>query len=217
MNRWWKWIGLFVLSVAVGIWIGFNEFTPLQELLLLFCLLMSMFLLFIIPTFYTLNITQNVDKVELLLNRSRVKNSIYALMLDVANGDFDAAERHIPLIRNKQVQLSALISLHLERQEIEQARSNIDNVQFSSNRNYFKALIAITENDWDRVEEFQAGIRNKALRYVIDAEAAFKRGNYEVSEQAGRLALANAKGLQKFVLLRSLERQESNHLRRTYF
>ena len=171
MNRWWKWIGLFVLSVPVGIWIGFNEFTLLHELLLLFCLFISMFLLFIVPTFYTLNFTQNVDKVELFLNRSRVKNSIYALMLDVANGDFDAAERHIPHIRNKQVQFSALISLHLERQEIEQARSKVDNVQFSSNRNYFKALIAISENDWDRVEEFQAGIRNKVLRYVIDAEA----------------------------------------------
>jgi hypothetical protein len=217
MNRWWKWIGLFVLSVAVGIWIGFNELTPLQELLILFCLFISMFLLFIVPTFYTLNFTKNVDKVELFLNRSRVKNSIYALMLDVANGDFDAAVRHIPLIRNRQVQLSALISLHLERQEIAQARSKVDDVQFSSNRNYFKALIAISENDWDRVEEFQTGIRNKALRYVIDAEAAFKRGNYEDSVQAGRFALASAKGLQKFVLLRSLERQESNPLRRTYF
>ncbi len=217
MNRWWKWVGLLVLGMAVGIWIGINEFTPLQELLLLFCLFISLFLLFSIPTLYTLYFSQNVDKVELFLNRSKVKNSIYALMLEVANGNFDEVERLIPLIRNKQVQLSALISLHLERQEIAQARSKVDDVKFSSNRNYFKALIAISENDWDRAEEFQAGIRNKAMRYVIDAEAAFKRGNHEESERAGRLALASAKGLQKFVILRSLERQERNPNRRTYF
>ncbi len=217
MNRWWKWVGLLVLGMAVGIWSGINEFTPLQELLLLFCLFISLFLLFSIPTLYTLYFSQNVDKVELFLNRSKVKNSIYALMLEVANGNFDEVERLIPLIRNKQVQLSALISLHLERQEIAQARSKVDDVKFSSNRNYFKALIAISENDWDRAEEFQAGIRNKAMRYVIDAEAAFKRGNHEESERAGRLALASAKGLQKFVILRSLERQERNPNRRTYF
>lgn len=208
---------LLVLGFAVGIWIGFNELTSLKELFLLFCLFISLFLLFSVPTLYTLYFTQNVDKVELFLNRSKAKNSIYALMLDAANGDFDAVERHIPLIRNKQVQLSALISLHLERQEIAHARSKVDDVQFSSNRNYFKALIAISENDWDHVEEFRAGIRNKALRYVIDAEAAFKRGNHEDSERAGRLALASAKGLQKFMLLRSLERQKSNPMRRTYF
>ena len=169
--------------------------------------------------FYTLNFTQNVDKVELFLNRSRVKNSIYALMLDVANGDFDAAERHIPHIRNKQVQLFCPYQLTFRAAgEIEQARSKVDNVQFSSNRNYFKALIAISENDCEgMLRNSRQAFATRCCVTSLMRKLHLSEGNYEVSEQAGRLALASAKGLQKFVLLRSLERQESNHLRRTYF
>jgi hypothetical protein len=217
MNRGWKWFFLFSFSIAVGIWIGVNDFTSLQEWLLVFFIFITLFLMFSVPALYTLYFTQNIDTVELFLNRSKAKNPVYAVMLGAANGEFEAVERTLPLIRNKQVQISVSIMLHLERQEIAQARKQVNNIQLASNRNYYKALIAILEEDWENVTEFQAGIRNKALHYVIEAEVAFKQGNREDSVRAGQLALASAKGLQKFMLLRSLERQENNPIRRTYF
>ncbi|WP_308637127.1 hypothetical protein [Paenibacillus silvisoli] len=216
MPAWLRWTILLPLGFAAGIYIGLNDFSVQKGILLLGVFLLA-FALFGLSAFHTVFRTQNTGKVEAYLRRTRARHPQNGLVLDAANGDFDAVERAIPRICNKMARTSALVSLHLERQELAQAQRIVDEVQPASNRNYYKALISILEGDFQRAEEYKAGIRSKALQHVIDAEIAFKQGKPEEADQAGQLALAAAGGVQKFVLMRSLERQRSNPSRRMYF
>lgn len=212
-----KWLVTLTIGVAVGIWIGVNEFTPGQQLLLYLGFIIVLIVLFIAPNGYTLYVSKNMKRVELFLARHRTKSPIYALMHAAANGDFDELERQIPLIRSQQTRISALISLHLERREIAQARSHLDGIRSASSRHYFEALIAILEKDGDRADKLKAGIRSQTLRHVVDAEIAYQRGQLEEADRAADLALASARGLQKYLHIKSLERQKNNPARHTYF
>jgi hypothetical protein len=51
----------------------------------------------------------------------------------------------------------------------------------------------------------------------IEAEKAFRQGGEKEAERLGHLAISSARGLQKYVLVQSLERQRKNPNRHSFF
>ncbi|SEO81554.1 hypothetical protein [Paenibacillus sp. OV219] len=217
MNTWLKWALILPPAFGFGMWLGAHHLSSEHEWLLLLGVFVLVFALFYVPRLHILLWTQNMSKVETFLQRTKVKYPQNGLLLDSANGEFDAVERTIPLIRNKQAQTAARISLHIERQELAEASQLVSEIRSDSHRSYSQALIAVLTSDYNRADTFKAAIRSKALRHVVDAEIAFRKGNQEEADQAGQLAMAHAGGVLKLMLTKSLERQKNDAMRRTYF
>ncbi|REE83894.1 hypothetical protein A8990_11673 [Paenibacillus taihuensis] len=217
MNKWLRWASLLPLGFAIGLWIGTHDQMTTQDWLLVAGVLVLTFALFFIPSLQAVFWTPDIDKVEAFLKRTRAKYLQNGIILDAANGDFEAVERAIPRIRNKRIRAAALISLHLERREIQEALRLLDDVQSVSHRNYVQAIIAIMQNDFDRADAFKDGIRSKVLQLAIDAEIAFKKGEQAKADQIGQQVLAQARGVLKFSFTRSLERQQRSPQRSMYF
>lgn len=217
MKTWGKWIGIVAIGAIAGGWMGYNDFSPSQTLFTLIGLALVVVLLLLAPILHALRFSRNADRVEAFLRRSQAKSVFYRLSLDAAYGNFDEVERLIPRLRNRQAQASMRAMLHLERRQLAQARAEANNLRSAVQRNYGLALIAVCEEDWDSFAKYKAGTRHPKLIPVLEAEAAFKQGRPEEADRFGRLAIEAARGLQLFLLVRSLERQERNPERRTYF
>jgi hypothetical protein len=66
-------------------------------------------------------------------------------------------------------------------------------------------------------EEYKSQVKHKGLQYSLAAEEAYIRGEFEEAHKYGDLAISSSRGLQKWLLVKSLEHQRNNENRQFYF
>lgn len=167
---------------------------------------------------YVLFWTKNIQIVEAYLKK-RKKQPYYALMLALANGDLEKAERYAEQLTGKyeEARKSALANIQIEKNQLEEAADIANEIKNDTVRYYNQALVALMQGKEEQFAQAKNNVANRVLRYVLEAEKAFRQGDKKEAEQLGHLAISSARGLQKYVLVRSLERQQKNPNRHSFF
>lgn len=216
-----KFILLIIIAIGIGALLGYTvnySNIELNELdLILYALLLTV-LLINGKYFYIMFFTKNVNIVDQFINKKK-KNRYYALIIASVNKQYDIVENYVESLssRYNQTIFSINASIQLERKELDKAEKTIQKIKSKNHRNYYLALLALSQGNLILSEEYKAKVRHKGLQYVIDAEAAFVIGNYAEAGRFGNLAISNSAGLQRWVLVKSLEYQKNNSNRQSFF
>jgi hypothetical protein len=143
--------------------------------------------------------------------------SFYLYIL--VNGNIERAEYFANQLRRmyKEVQKTVLVSIPIENNQLEEAIKTANEIKKDQIRHYYLALIALIQGNLESFQQMKKEVKHKGLKYVLEAEAAFKQWNVEEAERLGNLAISSSRGLQKYILVKSLERQQNNKYRRSFF
>ncbi|GLX68681.1 hypothetical protein [Paenibacillus glycanilyticus] len=216
MSKWVRYAILFILSIAVGVWYGTQEsrfpIKPVVIVILFFVVLAVC----MVPSIYYSYFCRNRNGIEKFLNRS-AKRPYYELLIDLVNGRYDEAERKLPKLSSEQQRLAIQIPIQFERRNLAAIHRLIEQVKGREAKLYYAGHLALLEDDWERLEECKKQLRNQIFRIVLDAESAFRKGNMEEAKRHGDRALAQSAGLQRYALLKALERQQTKEVRSSYF
>ncbi|WP_201007755.1 hypothetical protein [Paenibacillus glycanilyticus] len=214
MNNLLRWVVTLVIAITAGTWYGLHPSVP--PVVFYIGLFIVFFGVSMSPVIYLTYFSKNMSRVEKFMLRSSHK-PYYAVTLDLVNGRIKEAEQRISQIRHEQQRLALQISIDYEKQNFGALPRQIEKVKRPEAKLYYTGLIAVMENDWDKVEACKNQLRSKALRSVLDAEAAFKTGRYDDAKKHGDQAIADSAGMQRYILIKMLERQSRSEQRISYF
>jgi hypothetical protein len=167
---------------------------------------------------YIMFFTKNVNLVEKFIN-IRKKHPYYSLLIAIANKKYDQAEQYVKrlgLIYN-QIKVSIKAGIQIENKQLDEAEETIQKIKNHNIRNYNLALLALSKRELGLFETFKSQVKHKGLQYALDAELAYIRGKMEEAEKFGELAISSSRGLQKWLLVKSLEHQRNNEDRQSFF
>jgi hypothetical protein len=215
MAYWLPYILLLILGCMIGVLVGIYDPSPNWVLIAVLTFMLAFSILWG-RNLYILYRTNNMALVEKLLNQYR-KRPYIAFLMEVLNGNYEQAERHIANIRNGQQKMLAMTIIHIQHRRYEQAKAENQNVKNEDIRYYNSALIALQEGDQEGFRLAKNKVKSEATRTILMAEEAFKRGNFQEAERLGDAAISLAAGMKRYVLLKSLERERNNPDRESYF
>jgi hypothetical protein len=161
-----------------------------------------------------------MDLVERYLQRKR-KHPYYAMLLEMANGNYEQAERFAYQLKSggmyDQARNSALVHILIEHNRLEEAKEMAEKIKNHNIRYHNLAIIALQQENGSLFEKLVNEIKHNGIRYALQAEAAYRRGDLAEAERLGVLAISSTGGIHKYILIKSLERQQNNSARRSYF
>jgi hypothetical protein len=214
-----KWSFIIVIGFAIGIWYGFNEskFNATQSL---FILAGSILILSILAVYgyaiYVLRFSRNMKEVGAYWIRL-TKHPYYATMNDLINGRSEAGLSKLPLIKNPQLRSISEANLNLDLGKIHDARQATDLIRNSDIRHVNYAHIAMIQGDWPAYEHMKSKVKRASYRHALEADAAFRKHDFEEAKHLGDLAIEGSAGVQRYLYIRLLERQLNNPNRESYF
>ncbi|MDQ8734234.1 hypothetical protein [Paenibacillus sp. LHD-38] len=215
-----RFVFLFIISIGIGLLVGFYdlELSIVDFIPIVLGLTVLIYLDHII-SFFVLYFSRDMARVEKILYKQ--KHPYYTALLDITRGNYDEAYKKIERLKNwgRQQQMRALLkaALYLERNNLSSAKRETEMIKNPEVRSYNYALIALMEIQWESYRMYKSKLKNKVFLYILEAEEEYKKGNMEKAEQLGNLAIKASKGLQKYLMLTSLERQRIKPNRESYF
>ena len=215
-----RYVFMFIISVGIGLLLGYYD---LELSLIDFTVMVAGLTLLLhldqIVSFFVLYFSRNMDLVGKFLRKQ--KHPYYRALLDITKGNYAEASKKVERLKNwgRQQQMRAILkaALYLENNHLSEAKRETELIKSPEVRAYNYALIALKENEWESFAQLKSKLKNKALQYILEAEEAYKKGNLEKAELFGNQAIEAARGLQRYLLVASLERQETNADRDSYF
>jgi hypothetical protein len=210
----------YVLLVVFGAVLGFimgemhYHSSWFQVILILFVL---SFALLWGRNLYILFQTKNMRMVEKLLNKYRKRRPYIAFLIECINGNYEQAEKLLVSIKNEQQKTIGLTAIYIQKKQLEQAKIENQKIKNDEIRHYNNALIALLEGDQESFHLAKNQVKSEATKYILMAEEAYKKGDYTEAERLGNLAITKSAGLKRLVLLKSLEREQKNPNRETFF
>lgn len=208
---------LFVLGLIIGTVLGYFdiEFSGFTVFIDIFVICMVIYYSYYL---YILFFTKKVNLVEKFINKKK-KHSYYSLLIAIANKKHDEAEQFMKKLGSiyNQTKISIKASIQLEKKELEEAEETIQKIKNHNIRNHNLALLALLQGNWELFEKCKNKVKHKGLKYALAAEAAYIREESEEAENFGELAISSSAGLQKWLLVKSLEHQRNTKDRQFYF
>lgn len=212
-----------IIGAALGIWILYNRniHDLRHEYLILFPCVLGMTLLGYISYFmylylFSKDMREN-GAVADHLKRLR-KYPYYNALSYFINGEYLEAKKLLPKIKNKEMQAQAAAMVLMEDQNtINEAEEYIKRLKTKRAKDFLFAQLASTKRDWARFEMYKNKVGRKGLRYALEADAAYRKGNLDEAKHFGDLAISATKGLQRFIFIKSLDSQKKNPNRDSYF
>lgn len=154
--------------------------------------------------------SNNLKEIEEFLLKNR-KNPEYQLFYGVANYiEADVQEAIQKLLKNPMLRLQFPIYETIRalfNEEFSLAKEHIEKIKPVVYRNYYRAIILIEE---DRLEDANKVIKSIHKPWMVEAlkvELAKKTHQPKIAEEHAIKAIQHAKGLQKYVLAKTFERE----------
>jgi hypothetical protein len=214
-----KWFFILICGLSVGIWYGFNmeSFSPVQSVMILggSVLLLSLIVSYA-HAFYVLRFTKNNREVEAYLKRV-AKHPYYSVSNDLISGNYEEASINLPRIKNPQLRAICTANLKINLKNVIEAKQATDQIKNSDIRHVNYAIIAMLQEDWAVYEAMKNKVKSPVLKYALDADAAYKRNNFEEAKRWGDLAISNSSGLLRYTFIKILERNQKDPNRESYF
>lgn len=165
---------------------------------------------------YIMLLTKNMRNVEKLLYKYR-KRPYFAFLIACINGNYEEAEKQLENVKNDQQKASGQAVLYIQRKQLEQAKAENQKIKNDEIRLYNSALIFLQEGDQEGFQTAKNKVKSEATKYILRAEEAYMKGEINEAERLGNLAVSTARGFKRYALLKSLEREQNNPNRETYF
>ncbi|MFB5761446.1 hypothetical protein [Paenibacillus medicaginis] len=218
-----KWPWQIGVAIVIGVVTGFmgedpgmvNERASLKPIVWALCGALLIQLINLAYTVYVVKFMKDLARIEKGLKQA--ENPYFRMIYYMVNGDLENAAREQEKVKGKQMQLTTKVQINLESRDIAEAENIVDQIRHPNSRPYFKALIAIYKKDWDDFEAQKVQLKQQVLVHALEAEAAFCKGELDQAEKHGDLAIEGADGLQRYILVKSRERQQNSPMRETYF
>ena len=206
---------LVVFCLLAGLLMGFFNL-DLNPYVIIPILFVIVFCLLFARNLYIFNRSANMKEVKKLLHRYRKRPYLRFLMEEI-NGNELEAEKYLAQVKNDQQKVMGTTALYIRRKDFEQAKIENDKIKNEGIRHYNRALIALMEDDMEEFQAYKLKINRPVTKLIVETEEAYKKGNIEEAEKLGNQAISTAKGLQKYALINSLEREKKNPNRESYF
>jgi hypothetical protein len=218
-----KWPWLIAIAIVVGLATGFmgdgagttDERVALNPVFWMLCIAFLIQLINLAHTVYVVKLMKDHTRIEKALKQS--ENPYFRMVFYLVNGDLKTAAHEQEKVKGRQMQLMTKVQLDLERRDMVEAERIADQIKHSDIRHYSKALIAIHKRDWDDFEAQKAKLKQQVLIHALEAEAAFRKGEHDQAEKHGDLAIEGANGIQRYILMKSLEQKKNSPIRETFF
>jgi flagellar biosynthesis GTPase FlhF len=208
-------IVLVVLCAAIGILMGIYNIHFNFYLVIPLAFVLAFGLLFARNT-YIFSRSTNMIEVERLLNKYR-KRHYFGFLIESLNANYSEAEKHLAHVKNEQQKAIGMTSLYIHRKDSETAKRENYKIKNDEIRYYNSALIALLEGDMEQFHIMKDKVNRQSTKLVLDTEEAYKKGQLEEAERLGNMSISLATGLQKLSLIKSLEREQKNPNRESYF
>lgn len=169
----------------------------------------------IYPTYRNLLWETKVEKIEKFLLKKR-REPTYHFIYSLANEhDEEAAEALNKLLkRYKQPSKQALYKTMyaLYKKDLATAREEIELIKPDLYKNYYRTALLIEEGEYSDARKLAEEITKPWMKNAVFAEIEKKQDNHEQASHFAKLALTEAKGLNKFSLHKAYERDFPNIL-----
>ena len=172
-------------------------------------------LFFLYIKLYPVFFTENMNQVEAYLLANK-KKPMYAFYYALANRHNEEVEVSFTLTMSKVKSVPGKAQLqtiyHLYKGNPEQAKEYLAELKPMDVKHYYDALISIEEGQLNTARFLKERIKKQWYKDAIEAEINLKEGNYLEAYKFSELAVANTKGLQRYILVKNYEQEKLKEL-----
>ncbi len=201
-----RYITAFFISLVAFFVLGYfnlnNIFTIVFVVLLILVILLA-------PMLYTTLWQTDVDKLERFLLKNKKDPNFY-IIYALANKLDDKVEDLTETLLHKYKQGSRHASYRVVRalyfENLQEAKEHVTHINHSEYSLYYQSSILMEEGDLDKAEALAEQIKTRWKKYALLAELERKRDNIESAKNHALQARTSSRGLQRYVLHKTYER-----------
>lgn len=206
----------YVFAVILALLISaIMSYLEMNSSAIFFVTFLVVFAGLIYPTYRTLLWETKVEKIEKFLLKKR-KGPTYHFIYSLANEHDEEAAVALNMLlkRYKQPSKQALYKTMyaLYKKDLSTAKEVIELIKPDLYKSYYKTGLLIEEGKYSEARQLAQQISKPWMKNAVFAEIEKKQGNSEQAIQFARLALTEAKGLNRYSLHKAYERDFPNKL-----
>ncbi|MGG4448984.1 hypothetical protein [Brevibacillus porteri] len=206
-------LSMILLGTAGGITISFLDIEPTPMVWIIFFVIA--FGILIGKDLYIFKFSTNMNTVERYVKHS--KQPYYRFLYAYLHDNEAEAEKELAKMTSDKLRAYITIVVELHRGNYDLVEKALGKIDSSEHRHYYSAHIALLKNDQDAYNQHRAEIKNRIYQLSLDAEVAYHQGNMAEAELCGQLAIAESKGIQKYLMIKTLDKNKRNLHRNSYF
>jgi len=195
----------FVLGFILATFLFFLNFPFLV-------IISSMFVFFlafvVLPQIFTVYLSNNLKSIEKFLEANN-KKPLFAYPLAMAKGNRVEVEESLRAILAKHKQpymqnvYQTILALH--HNDIDEAEKYAQQVDGEPLKSYYAAYIAAKKGDFVEAARHEENLSLEWMRHALHALYAHEKGQHEEFEVESNQAIAESRGIQKYILVHSFK------------
>ncbi len=193
---------VFIVSIVMTI-LKINIF-------IIFAIGFMLLFLMILPYLYTVFWEKDINKIEKFLIKEK-GNPIYQLFYALANKLDEEVKDAIDQLlkkhkaRHKQALYKVIYALYCK--DILAAKQEVDNIKSDNFKYYYKSAVLMEEGNLNEARQLIEHISIPWMKSALLSELEYKLNDLDKAMYFAKHALDNAKGLQKYILYKTYERE----------
>lgn len=204
---------MILLGAIGGVTISLLDVEPTPIVWITFFL--TVFVILIGKDLYILKFSTNMNTVERYVKNS--KHPYYRFLYAYLHDNDAEAEKELAKITSDKLRAYITILVELGHGNYDLVEKNLDKIHSKEHRDYYSAHLALLKNNQDAYNQHRSEIKNRIYQMSLDAEVAYHQGKMAEAEQYGQQAIAESKGVQKYLMIKTLEKNKRNPHRNSYF
>ncbi|GED72712.1 hypothetical protein BRE01_64140 [Brevibacillus reuszeri] len=204
---------IILLGVVGGLTISLLDIKPTPIVWVTFFIIV--FAILVGKNVYILKLSTNMNTVERYVKNS--KHPYYRFLYAYLHDNDADAEKELAKITSDKLRAYITILVELGRGNYDLVEKNLDKIHSKEHRDYYSAHLALLKNNQDVYNEHRSGVKNRIYQLSLDAEMAYQQGNTVEAERFGQQAIAESKGVQRYLMIKTLEKNKRNPNRNSYF
>ncbi|WP_312113410.1 hypothetical protein [Brevibacillus reuszeri] len=204
---------IILLGVVGGLTISLLDIKPTPIVWVTFFIIV--FAILVGKNVYILKFSTNMNTVERYVKNS--KHPYYRFLYAYLHDNDADAEKELAKITSDKLRVYITILIELGRGNYDLVEKNLNKFHSKEHRDYYSAHLALLKNSQDVYNEHRSGVKNRIYQLSLDAEMAYQQGNTVEAERFGQQAIAESKGVQRYLMIKTLEKNKRNPNRNSYF
>ncbi|MBD8068789.1 hypothetical protein [Bacillus sp. PS06] len=202
-----RYVIAFILSFFSFFTLQYFDITNVFTIGLVFLLILAIVFL---PVLHTVLFETNMDKIERFLLKNKKNPNfymIYALANEIDDEVKDITEKLVKKSKQESRQAMYKVVQALYFKDVAEAKLHINQIKPVHYRLYYQASILLEEGDLDGAVELMEKLPSQWMKDAILAEHAKKLNNLATAKDYANKAMLHSKGLQRYLLHKTYERE----------
>jgi len=163
-----------------------------------------------------MRLSTNMDRVERHLRHYR-RRPFHGFIYAMARHDFDTARKCAAKHRDPQRRAISFASIAIAEKKGEEAQRWIAEIVNPEVKHYLLALRALTVRDWEGYYAARNKISDEHTLLILSAEEAFAHDDMKTAQTLGQQAIDLTRGVNRYILAKSLATSTRSPNRTKYF